>query len=58
MGNDLTRRLTDFDADVSPNNPANVEAARQRGLSYDFVKKKFILSSISFLNGNNSRFTD
>ncbi|MBS3078582.1 hypothetical protein J4218_00505 [Candidatus Pacearchaeota archaeon] len=42
MGNDLTRRLTDFDADVSPNNPANVEAARQRGLSYDFVKGAYV----------------
>ena len=37
MGNNkgLDNRLTDFDADLSPNNPINIEAAEQRDWSYD-----------------------
>ena len=34
MGKDLSRKLTDFDADLLPDNPLNIEAARQRGWEY------------------------
>ena len=32
----------DFDADVSPENLANQEAARQRGLTYDANKRAYV----------------
>jgi hypothetical protein len=31
-----------YDADFSPNNPINVEAARREGLTYDPVRKVYI----------------
>lgn len=31
----LDKKLTDFDADLSPDHPSNQKAAEQRGLVYD-----------------------
>lgn len=42
MGKDLSRKLTDFDADLPPDNPINIEAAEQRGWRYDKPKGHYI----------------
>lgn len=36
------RVRTDFDPDLSPNHPANTEAARQRGLRFDSSIDAFV----------------
>lgn len=34
--------LIDFDADLPPNNPINIEAARVRELEYDSVEEAYV----------------
>lgn len=38
----LEKKLTNFDADISPDNPTNIEAARQRGLVYDTEREAYV----------------
>ena len=42
MEKTLKDKLTNFDPDFSPNNPVNIEAARQRGWSYDYRKEHYV----------------
>jgi hypothetical protein len=32
----------EFDADFSHNNPVNIKAAEQRGLTYDYIKESYV----------------
>lgn len=38
----LEKKLTDFDADLPPNNPINIKAAAQRGLVFDITKEVYV----------------
>ena len=42
MKNQNLEKLTDFDADLPPDNPINIEAARQRGLIFDYGRGAYI----------------
>ena len=42
MGKDLSRKLTDFDAGLHPDNPQNVEAAEERGWKYDAKTEYYV----------------
>jgi hypothetical protein len=42
MKKDLSRKLIDFDADLLTSNPINIEAARQRGWTFDKPKGYYI----------------
>lgn len=38
----LENKLTDFDPDLSPDHPTNIEAAEQRSLKYDKRRKVYV----------------
>ena len=38
----LDKKLINFDADLLPDNPINIEAAKQHGLSYDPELKCYV----------------
>ena len=40
--NSLDFQLGDFDSDYFPSNPINIEAAKQRGLRFDSIKRVYV----------------
>lgn len=42
MGKEKIEEKVDFDPDLSPNHPKNIEAAKIRGLGYDPIKKAYV----------------
>jgi len=38
----LDKRLTEFDPDFSPRHSTNIEAAKQRGLTYNSQKRVYV----------------